>query len=108
MKLIEKIVSDENIERAIKRVKKNKGAPGIDKMTVHELDEYFMEHKDEIVQSILNMKYKPQSVRRVYIPKPNGKQRPLGIPTVKDRVIQQAIANVLVEIFEPIFSDYSY
>lgn len=108
MKLIEKIVSDENIERAIKRVKKNKGAPGVDKMTVDELDEYFMEHKDEIVQSILEMKYKPQSVRRVYIPKPNGKQRPLGIPTVKDRVIQQAVANVLVEIYEPIFSNYSY
>ena len=108
MKLIEKIVSDANIERAIKRVKKNKGAPGVDKMTVDELDEYFKEHKVEIVQSILEMKYKPQSVRRVYIPKPNGKQRPLGIPTVKDRVIQQAVANVLVEIYEPILSNFSY
>ena len=92
MKLIEKIVSDENIERAIKRVKKNKGAPGIDKMTVHELDEYFMEHKDEIVQSILNMKYKPQSVRRVYIPKPNGKQRPLGIPALRNERIKCNVA----------------
>lgn len=108
MKLIEKIVSNENLEKAIKRVKKNKGAPGIDRMTVEELDEYFKTNKDEIIQSILNMKYKPQSVRRVYIPKPNGKQRPLGIPTVKDRVIQQAVANILVEIFEPTFSNYSY
>ncbi len=82
MKLIEQILSEENLEIAIKKVKSNKGAPGIDQMTVYKLDEYFMEHKEEIIKTIMEMKYKPQPVRRVYIPKPNGKKRPLGIPIV--------------------------
>lgn len=102
------VVSKENLDVAIKRVKSNKGAPGIDKMTVNEIDEYFQEHREQIIDSILNMKYKPQPVRRVYIPKPNGKKRPLGIPTVVDRVIQQAIAQVISNIYEPHFSNYSY
>lgn len=92
MKLIEKILSEENIKEAIKRVKSNKGSPGIDKMTVNEIDKYFREHHEEIRSSIIALKYKPQPVRRVYIPKANGKKRPLGIPTVQDRVIQQSIA----------------
>ena len=92
MKLIEKILSEENIKEAIKRVKSNKGSPGIDKMTVNEIDKYFREHNEEIRSSIIALKYKPQPVRRVYIPKANGKKRPLGIPTVQDRVIQQSIA----------------
>lgn len=108
MKLIEQILSEENLEKAIKKVKSNKGAPGIDKMVVDQLEEYFMEHKKEIIKSIMEMKYKPQPVRRVYIPKQNGKKRPLGIPIVVDRVIQQAIAQVLNEIYEPIFSENSY
>ena len=108
MRLIEKIVSDKNLKEAIKRVKSNKGAPGIDKMKVSEIDKYFEEHKEEIKDSIMDMKYKPQPVRRVYIPKANGKQRPLGIPTIVDRVIQQAIAQVISEIYEPIFSESSY
>lgn len=108
MKLIEQILSEENLEKAIKKVKSNKGAPGIDKMTVEKLEEYFKEHKEELITSIMEMKYKPQPVKRVYIPKKDGKKRPLGIPIVIDRVIQQAIAQVLNEIYEPIFSENSY
>lgn len=108
MELIKVILSDSNINEAIKRVKSNKGVPGVDKMPVNEIDSYFLEHKTEIKQSILNKKYKPQPVKRVYIPKPNGKKRPLGIPTVTDRVIQQAISQVLMKIYEPLFSEHSY
>lgn len=108
MSLIEEILSEENLSEAIKRVKANKGASGIDKMTVNQLDAYFYEHKKEIINSIMNKTYKPVPVRRVYIPKSNGKLRPLGIPTVVDRVIQQAIAQRLTLIYENVFSDYSY
>lgn len=108
MSLIEEILSEENLSEAIKRVKANKGASGIDKMTVNQLDSYFYEHKKEIINSIMNKTYKPEPVRRVYIPKSNGKLRPLGIPTVVDRVIQQAIAQRLTPIYENVFSDYSY
>ena len=108
MSLIEEILSEENLIEAIKRVKANKGASGIDKMTINQLDAYFYEHKKEIINSIMNKTYKPQPVRRVYIPKSNGKLRPLGIPTVVDRVIQQAIAQRLTPIYENVFSDYSY
>ena len=108
MELIEVILSDENLKKAIKRVKSNKGVPGIDKMTVNEIDRYFEENKETIKSSILEKKYKPQAVKRVYIPKPNGKKRPLGIPTVVDRVIQQAIAQVLSRIYDNKFSDNSF
>ena len=108
MELIDRILSRENMLRALKAVKRNKGAAGIDKVTVGELDEYFRQHWAEMKADILNKKYKPQPVRRVYIPKSNGKKRPLGIPTVADRVIQQAIAQKLVKIFDPTFSDYSH
>ena len=92
----------------MKRVEANKGASGVDKMQVSELESYFKEHKEEIKTSIMEMKYKPQPVRRVYIPKPNGKKRPLGIPTVADRVIQQAVAQVLSQIYDSSFSENSY
>ena len=108
MELIEKILSEENLQKAIRKVKKNKGAPGVEKMTVQEVEEWFNQYKEELISKILNKQYKPMSVKRVYIPKPNGKQRPLGIPTVVDRVIQQAMLQVLSEIYEPIFSDHSY
>ena len=108
MGLMDLILSEGNLKCAIRSVKKNKGAPGIDKMTVGELDEYFRQHGNEIREQIFAKKYKPQPVRRVYIPKANGKQRPLGIPTVVDRVIQQAVAQVLVKGYEPRFSQYSY
>ena len=108
MELIEWILREENLEAAIKAVKGNKGAAGIDKMPVEELDRYFAEHGEEIKAQIRAKQYKPQPVRRVYIPKGNGKQRPLGIPTVVDRVIQQAIAQVLSPGYERYFSEFSY
>ena len=108
MELIEKILSEENLQKAIRKVKKNKGAPGVDKMTVQEVEEWFNQYKKELIFKILNKQYKPMPVKRVYIPKPNGKQRPLGIPTVVDRVIQQAMLQVLNEIYEPVFSEHSY
>ena len=108
MELIEEILSQNNLKEAIRRVKINKGAPGIDKRTIDEPDSYFKEHQTKIKDSILKMKYHPQDVGRVYIPKANGKKRPLGIPTVVDRVIQQAIAQVLMKIYDPHFSNYIY
>ena len=108
MELMEKILSRENMLSALKAVKRNKGAAGIDKVTVDELDEYFRRNWTEIKTAILEKKYKPQPVRRVYIPKSNGKLRPLGIPTVADRVIQQAVAQELVRIFDTSFSNYSH
>lgn len=108
MSLINEIISYQNILEAIKQVKSNKGAPGVDKMAVDEIESYIKEHYEEIKEQILSKKYKPQPVRRVYIPKANGKKRPLGIPTVIDRVIQQAIAQVLSPIYENYFSDSSY
>jgi len=108
MSLIEEILSNENLNEAIKRVKANKGASGVDKMSVDKLESYFNEHRKEIIESIMNKTYRPQPVRRVYIPKSNGKLRPLGIPTVVDRVIQQAIAQRLSPIYENIFSECSY
>lgn len=108
MKLMEVILQDENLEEAIKRVKSNKGVAGVDKMTVDEIDEYFKSNKETIKKQILEKKYRPQPVRRVYIPKSNGRKRPLGIPTVVDRVIQQAIAQVLTKIYDDTFSDNSF
>lgn len=108
MELIEVITSKENLNNAYKKVVANRGAGGVDGMKVEELGAYIRENKDEIVQSIRNRTYMPKPVRRVYIPKDNGKQRPLGIPTVLDRVIQQAIAQPIIEIYEEIFSEYSY
>lgn len=82
MELIEVITSKENLNRAYKKVVANKGASGVDGVTVEELGDYIRENKDEIVASIRNRTYMPKPVRRVYIPKDNGKKRPLGIPTV--------------------------
>lgn len=108
MSLIYDIININNIKSAIQRVKFNKGAPGVDNMTTKEVEDYFKVHYNEIKEEILKGTYRPIPVRRVYIPKANGKKRPLGIPTVVDRVIQQAIAQVLIPIYEPIFSDNSY
>ena len=97
MELIEVILSKENLNRAYKKVVANKGASGVDGVTVKELGDYIRENKDVIVTSIRNKTYMPKPVRRVYIPKDNGKQRPLGIPTALDRTIQQAIAKPISE-----------
>lgn len=108
MELIEVIISKENLNRAYKKVVENKGTAGIDEMTVKELGDYIKENKDSIISSLRNRTYMPKPVRRVYIPKSNGKKRPLGIPTVLDRTIQQAIAQPISKIYENVFSEYSY
>ena len=108
MELIDVITSKENLNRAYKKAAANKGAGGVDGMKVEELGAYIKGNKEEIVQSIRNRTYMPKPVRRVYIPKDNGKMRPLGIPTVLDRVIQQAIAQPIIDIYEEIFSEFSY
>ena len=106
--LLEKILEDSNIQSAKQRVVANGGAFGVDGMRTEELDSYLKEHLEEIKGQIRTRTYQPQPVRRVEIPKPNGGKRKLGIPTAVDRVIQQAVAQVLSPIFEPIFSDSSY
>ncbi len=108
MELLEKVLSTDNILRASEQVCKNKGASGIDGMTVDELPGYLCKHMEEIKEQIRTRKYKPQPVRRVEIPKENGDKRKLGIPTVIDRTIQQAIVQVLSPIYEQQFSDNSY
>ncbi len=106
--LLEQILSRYNLNRSYKQVKRNKGAGGIDGMQVDELLPYLREHKNELVQSLRVGKYRPQPVRPVEIPKENGKTRKLGIPTVVDRLIQQAICQVLSPIFEKQFSNNSF
>lgn len=106
--LLNELLSDENLKIAKQRVKKNKGASGIDGMEVKELDEYLSKHLDEIKEQIRNKKYSPKPVKRVEIPKPDGGVRNLGVPTVVDRFVQQAIAQVLTPIYEPKFSESSY
>lgn len=108
MELLEKVLEDRNLFEAYKQVYKNKGTSGVDGVTVDELGHYMYLHKDEIKEQIRNRKYKPSPVRRVYIPKDNGDKRKLGIPTVVDRVIQQAIVQVLSPIYEQQFSETSY
>ncbi|MBQ3601236.1 MAG: group II intron reverse transcriptase/maturase [Lachnospiraceae bacterium] len=108
MELLEKVLDNQNLYEAYKQVYKNKGASGIDEVTVEELGKYMYLHKEEIKEQIRNRKYKPSPVRRVYIPKENGDKRGLGIPTVVDRVIQQAIVQVLSPIYEEQFSETSY
>jgi len=106
--LLEKVVSANNLNRAYKRVKRNKGAGGVDGMKVDELLQYLRDNGEDIRKAILAGEYKPQPVRGVEIPKDNGKTRQLGIPTAVDRVIQQAIAQTLTPIYEPKFAGTSY
>jgi group II intron reverse transcriptase/maturase len=106
--LLDMILDNDNLNTAYQRVKKNGGAAGVDGMTVDEMYPYLREHGRELVTSIRGGWYKPKPVRRVEIPKPDGGVRLLGVPTVIDRMIQQAILQVLQPIFEPTFSDNSY
>jgi RNA-directed DNA polymerase len=106
--LMERICASSNLNRAYKRVKRNKGAAGVDGMTLEELPEYLKEHKEELLRQLLDGSYQPQAIRGVEIPKPDGSKRQLGIPTVVDRMIQQAILQELEPLFDPEFSDYSY
>lgn len=106
--LLEKILDDDNVYRAYRRVYANKGAGGVDGVTVDELVDYLKENRRTILDQIRKREYRPQPVRRVEIPKPNGGVRKLGIPTVMDRVIQQSIVQVLEPMCEPCFSEYSY
>ena len=106
--LLEKILSRDNMLAALDKVKANKGAGGIDGISVDEIDQYLKDNWVDIRDKIRKRKYKPKPVRRVEIPKPNGGVRNLGIPTVVDRVIEQAIVQVLTPIAEPHFSEDSY
>ena len=106
--LLEEILSSENMRQAYKRVISNKGAGGVDGVTTENVKEYLKENWYDIREQIRERKYKPQPVRRVEIPKPNGGVRNLGIPCVVDRIIEQAIAQKLNPICEPYFSEYSY
>jgi RNA-directed DNA polymerase len=106
--LLEAVLAGDNLARAWKRVKSNKGAPGIDGVTVQDWPSHARAHWPALRGQIEGGRYKPQAVRRVEIPKPDGGKRMLGIPTVTDRVVQQAIAQVLTPIFDPSFSDSSF
>lgn len=108
--LMEKVCLRANLNRAYKRVKANKGAPGIDGMTVDELSAWIRDHKEQLIQSLLEGIYQPQPVREVEIPKPGRQKetRKLGIPCVVDRLVQQAIHQVLEPLFDPNFSESSY
>lgn len=106
--LLEKILSRNNMNEAYKRVKAKNGAGGVDDMEIEDLPEYIRENWDSIKEQIRERKYKPHPVRRAEIPKPDGSKRKLGIPTVMDRVIQQAIAQVISPMCEPLFSENSY
>ena len=102
------VLDRNNLNQAYLRVKRNKGAAGIDGLTIDELLPYLRENKGKLIAKLKDGNYKPAPVKRVEIPKPNGGIRKLGIPTVVDRMVQQAIAQVLTPIFEQIFSDNSF
>ena len=106
--VMEQVVAPDNLNRAYQRVVANKGSPGPDGMTVGELGAWVREHKQEFIGSLLDGSYQPTAVKGVKIPKPGGGQRQLGIPTVKDRLVQQAMLQVLTPLLDPAFSPSSY
>ena len=106
--LMEQILSRDNLNRAYLQVVRNKGAEGVDGMKYTELKEYLEENGENIREQLRTRKYKPQPVRRVEIPKPDGGIRKLGVPTVTDRFVQQAIAQVITPIYEEQFHEHSY
>ena len=106
--LLEVILSPENLNDAYRQVIRNGGAGGVDKMETSELLPYLKLHRDELIGKLCDGKYRPNPVRRVEIAKDNGKTRPLGIPTVVGRLVQQAVSQVLIPLYEPQFSDNSF
>ena len=108
MELLEQILAKENLNNAYKKVYANKGTAGVDRITVQEVDKYIKDNKEILLNQIRKRRYQPKPVRRVQIPKENGKKRNLGIPTVFDRIIQQAMVQILSPIFEEQFSEASY
>lgn len=108
MELIEQVINRQNMMRAFKQVRQNKGSAGVDRMPVKELYDYLTKNRESIEQSLLNGTYLPQPILGVEIPKSNGKVRLLGVPTVVDRMLQQAVGQVLANRFEMDFEDYSY
>lgn len=107
-KLIEQVVARNNMQRAYQQVMRNHGAPGVDGMRTEDLKSWLVEHWQSVKRALLEGKYLPRAVRRVDIPKPNGGVRTLGVPTVVDRLIQQALHQVMQPVFEPVFSEHSY
>jgi len=105
---VAQVLERENLQKAWKQVKANKGAPGIDNISIEEFPEYAFRHWEGIKTALLEGTYQPAPVKRVEIPKDSGGTRPLGIPTVMDRVIQQAISQVLTSVFDPYFSEHSF
>ena len=105
---MERICEPKNLNRAYKRVKANRGSPGVDGMTVGELGAWLVGHKEEWIAQLLDGSYQPQEVRGVEIPKPGGGVRQLGIRAVADRLVQQAILQVLDPLLDPTFSESSY
>ena len=106
--LMDKVLEKENFDEAVQRVVANGGAPGVDRMSTAELPAFVKEHWNEIYDKLRSGRYKPSPVRRVVIPKPDGGERNLGVPTVLDRAVQQAIAQVLAPVYEPVFSESSF
>jgi RNA-directed DNA polymerase len=107
-RLMEEVCARENLERAWKRVRRNKGSPGVDGMTIDDARNYLREHWPGIRSRLLGGTYQPQPVKRVEIPKPDGGVRKLGVPCVVDRLIQQALLQVFQERWDPTFSEHSY
>jgi RNA-directed DNA polymerase len=105
---VAQVLEKENLQKAWKQVKANKGAPGIDKVSIEEFPEYAFRHWEGIKAALLEGTYQPSPVKRVEIPRDSGGTRPLSIPTVMDRVIQQAISQVLTPVFDPHFSEHSF
>ena len=108
MELIEQVINRNNMMRALQQVRQNKGSAGVDRMPVSELYDHLTKNRESIEQSLLNGTYLPQPILGVEIPKSNGKRRLLGVPTVVDRMLQQAVGQVLANRFEMEFEDYSY
>lgn len=108
IKLINKVIADENLWKAYEKVKSNKGAPGVDGITVYQLKSHMEKYYQPLKQKLMDGTYQPQPVKRVAIPKPDGSKRYLGIPCVLDRVVQQAILQVIEPLIDPYFSEKSF